>query len=156
MPDEPTNGRPSSSENGNSTSQDMSDSDFEAMQELYEQLGRDYEEIDETFARQIDSSLKKRGGDRLPELMRSPEDTIRCFADPDDVIRELAIELAVFHWRIGHQIADRCERMALADPAIVVRSAAISALGTCYRGQRDGASRRSARTNCVRSQFVTR
>jgi HEAT repeat protein/putative sister chromatid cohesion protein len=116
--------------------EDMSDAEFETMQEFYEELAGDYGDIAKSFEEQSARWRKKVGGDRLQQLLASLEKTIQCLEDPDPQVRELAIDLAINHWKLNAFIANRCEQLAASDPSPSVRCAAVMALAIIFEGQR--------------------
>jgi hypothetical protein len=133
MPDELTNEPSDNAEEEGTTSQEFTQDELAA----FERLREDYREIVSTLDEQTRRWREQKGGDRLSQLVNSHEETLRCFDDTDPNIRELAIHLAMEHWKISERIADRCERLAIHDPSSAVRSMAISSLGRCYRNQRN-------------------
>jgi len=137
MPDELKSEPPDESDTGGMMDEELSDEELATLQNEFERLGEDYGEIVSTLDEQTLSWRKEKGGARLPLLLNSQEETLRCLDDPDPNIRELGIHLAVDHWSLCHRISERCEEMAVADPSNAVRCMAIGALGRCHRGKKN-------------------
>ncbi|MGO8746320.1 MAG: tetratricopeptide repeat protein [Thermoguttaceae bacterium] len=73
-------------------------------------------------------------GPLLAEMLKTREDAYRHLSNAEDNVRIVALELISSHWgsKPGDDFSRLCEKMALDDPSINVRLAAISALGRCY------------------------
>lgn len=80
------------------------------------------------------SQLEHMMGIGVQLLVRSKETTEACLDDRDPKKRYAALVLMTYHWGPTEHFTSRCERMALQDPEKMVRSAAISCLGTCLTG----------------------
>jgi hypothetical protein len=117
--------------------ENLSDEEIATLLPQFEQLEEDFRDIGRTLDSQTAQWRKQKGKERLPLLLNSQEETLRCLEDSDPNIRELALHLANVHWEIGDRISEICERMAITDPSLAVRMYAIGALGNLYRGQKN-------------------
>lgn len=77
---------------------------------------------------------RETAGDALDQMLRSKEDTIQFFTHPYPHLRQVAISLINHHWGFTETIAQQIEKLAVEDPDSWVRMAAISALGSYFRG----------------------
>jgi hypothetical protein len=124
--------------NGNAIPPDpeecMSPEEEEEFLRRVQALETENQEMQVIAQRLIDTSLREMAGDALDLMLRSEEDTIQFFTHPDPNLRQAAFSLANHHWGCTETIANHCEKLAVEDPESRVRTAAIGALGSCYRG----------------------
>jgi hypothetical protein len=133
----PNNHASEEPDEGEIAQHDLTDEEADVMLDFYEQLVEDYKEIGRNFKTRIEHSRQEKAGEQRHLMMSDRSETLRCLEDIDPNIREIALSLAIYHWRLTAEIADRCEQMSLSDSSATVRGAAIIALGECYRGQQD-------------------
>jgi hypothetical protein len=127
----PTNGETEAHE------EPLSDEEIEEFLRHFEGLQEDFKTIVASYDAQTVEWRRKMAGPHLEVLLQSPGDTLRYCVHPDPNLRQLAIHLAIYHWRFGKVVAGLCERMALTDADSAVRNAATGALGVCYRDTKD-------------------
>jgi len=120
----------------NESIENLSEEDLNNLLPEFERLEEDFRDLVDTFDSQTAKWRVEKGKARLSLLLNSQEETMRCLHDADPDIRELALHLALEHWKIADRIAKHCEEMCLTDPSPNVRVFAVSALGTCFRGQK--------------------
>ena len=135
MPDEMNNPMAGDADELQSTSPQIQDEKSDVIADELERLADDFGDIVDSLEIQTAQWRRQKGGERLGELLKSKEETLRCIDDADPAIRELAIHLSMDHWRIPGEIIGHCERVAARDPSALVRSLAFSVLGRYYRNQ---------------------
>jgi hypothetical protein len=121
----------------NSREQDLSNERIDELIHQFEQLGKDFKEIEAWVDPHIYRRLEKLAGPYLETMLKSQEETIKYLTEPNANVREAALQLAYRHWNITDMLAAVYESMALTDPDDRVRETAIRALGTCFSQTKD-------------------
>lgn len=84
---------------------------------------------------QIISNVKTRFGPIAAELAQDKAAAYRHVNDPNPKARAAALALINLKWGITPEVADLCERLAVEDSDIEVRSAAVLCLNQYYRAK---------------------
>jgi hypothetical protein len=117
--------------------EELSEHDVDYYIHRFEEMEKDFKEIESTAAGFVESELKKSLGSNFDLMRQSKELTLRFLQDPNPLVRRAAIYIADAHWKLTAEIAQQCEQSALTEADIDARAMAIGALGSCYARMKD-------------------
>jgi hypothetical protein len=115
----------------------LSESESQHFIREFEQLEKEFQEMDTSIQPLMEKRWLELGGPHLKVMLHSPNETTTFLRNPEPQLRQLCIELCYSHWNLTQSLVSEYERIALDDPDSGVRSAAVRALGSCYRRTQD-------------------
>jgi hypothetical protein len=116
---------------------DLTEEQIEYYIQKFEELQRDFEQIQLENAPKLEAWVRNLAGEKLDQFLSSEQETLNAFSDPDPKIRHVAVHLAINHWKLKSSIADLYEKIGINDSDSGVRSSAIGAIGFVYVGSRN-------------------
>jgi hypothetical protein len=85
---------------------DLTEEQIEYYIQKFEELQREFEQIQLENAPKLEAWVRNLAGEKLDQLLVSEQETLNAFSDPDPKIRQVAVHLAINHWKLKSSIAD--------------------------------------------------
>ena len=127
----------SETDDPNNPANGLSKKDLRHLIEQFEELERDFGEMETRLEPLIDRRLRELAGPELDAMLLSEEATLNYLNHANPNLRQASLQLAYSHWYITKKLAIEYERIAITDPDTDVRETAIRAIGTCHAGSSD-------------------
>lgn len=120
-----------------SLTDEMSEEEKRDMIEQVRELRREHDTLKSDLHEEFVRYLRSLAGTHADVLLCDRVETIRSIDSASPAIREAALRVALSHWQMEDEIADKCEMIMQADSSEAVRTMAIQILGLSYRDTKD-------------------